>query len=160
MGHQFSPLINIIITWLHIWGILPVVKLLRNQSDQWKFQPSAVVVRKGQNCNQSLREKKEKCVRCVALTEPSCTWSIWKCCCLNCCFAWCFEWVEKVQHESLGKWHYWSCYCEFKLLEVFKDCISYLLYVFAYKPSVVLSRSESNVVSCWKAWGGKLNHTV
>lgn len=46
--------------WLHIWGLLPVIKLLRNQWDQWKFQPLAAVLRKGQNCNQSLREKKEK----------------------------------------------------------------------------------------------------
>lgn len=69
MGPQFSPLIKTVILWLYIWGLLPVVKLLRNQSDQWKFQPLAAVVRKGQNCIQSLREKKDKCVRCV-VSDP------------------------------------------------------------------------------------------
>ena len=63
------------------------------------------------------------------------------------------EWKIKLQHVSLGKWRYWSCCCEFKLLEVIKDCISYLLYVCAYSPVWKLKH-------WWESWGGTLTPTA
>lgn len=59
------------------------------------------------------------------------------------------EWKinKNKKNVSLGKWRYWSCCCEFKLLEVFKDCISYLLYVCAHT-------AQSGVVFTqrWAMW--------
>lgn len=52
-------------------------------------------------------------------------WS-WKEKCFFFFFAWCSEWLVniKVQNVSLRKLRFWSS-CS----EIFKDCISYLLYV-------------------------------
>lgn len=45
------------------------------------------------------------------------------------------EWELKYRSFLLGKWRYWSCCCEFKLLEVFEDCISlFIVRLCAYSP--------------------------
>lgn len=66
-------------------------------SDQWDFQPWAAGMRRGQNRNQSHGEMKDSGVRLVALTQPSCTWSIRKGVGTRKekrHFAWCFDWVQ------------------------------------------------------------------
>lgn len=109
--------------------------------NDWKMSPSEQQVwEMGQKAYQSRAEMKDELwpspLLHIDYMKKRCQ-DFWieKCCAW--CFEWASEWVSggkikknKVRKMSLlGKWHYWSCCCEFKLLEVFKDCISYLLYV-------------------------------
>lgn len=127
-----------------------------SQSDQWDLQPWAAGVRRGQNHNQSHREMKDERVWRVALTQPSCTWSIWKGVGTwkeNCCFAWRFGWVKKISATCVSR--------KVTLLELLlwvqtvwgiqRLYILFIVCVYAYSP--VWCSPEVSVDAMWSTVG-------